>query len=57
MTLPRNLCRRLVDTGEVMDNKEKKELNMEIIKNKWSAVETIKTISMVLSILMGVVVI
>ena len=43
MALPRNLGRVLADTGEVMDDKEKKELNMEIMKRKRSAVETIKT--------------
>ena len=29
-----------------MDKKEKKELNIEIMKNKFAAVETMKTLSM-----------
>ena len=43
LALPRNLGRVVADTREVIDNKEKKELNMEIMKRKRSAVETIKT--------------
>ena len=47
----------LADTGEVMDEKEKKELNVEIMKNKFAAVENMKTILMSLSIPICVVVI
>ena len=32
----------MADNGEVMDKKEKKELNIEIMKNELGAVETIK---------------
>ena len=42
MGLPRGLERVMADTGEVMDKKEKKELNIEIMKNELAAVETIK---------------
>ena len=42
MALPRSLGRVLADTGEVMDKKEKKEVNIEIMKIKFSAVKTIK---------------
>ena len=57
MALPRNLCRVLANTGEVTDNREKKELNMEIRKSEFAGVETIKkkTTLIGLSILMCVV--
>ena len=42
MSLPRNLCRVLANTGEVKDVREKKELNMEIRKSEFAGVETIK---------------
>ena len=41
MALPRGLGMVMADTGEVMDKKEKKEVNIEIMKNEFAAVETI----------------
>ena len=52
MARPHSLGRILADTVEVMDKKEKKELNIEIIKSKISAVKTMTTFLMGLSIQM-----
>ena len=52
MAPPRGLGRVLADTAEVIDEKEKKELNSEMMKNEFAAVKTMKTILMGLSILM-----
>ena len=49
--------RGLTDTGEVMDKKEKKEVNIEIMENESAAVKTMKIISIGLPTLMSVVVI
>ena len=56
MALPRGLGRVLADTAEVIDEKEKKELNSEMMKNELAAVKTMKTILIGLSILMCVIV-
>ena len=56
MAQSRGLGKVPADTGEVMDKKEKKELNIEIMKNKVAAVETIKTIWRAKLIIMCVVV-
>ena len=50
-------ARVLADTGEVMDKIEKKDLNIEVMKNKFTAVDTIQTILIGISILMIVIVI
>ena len=42
----RGLRKVLADTGEIIDKKEKKELNIEIMKKEFAAVETVKTILM-----------
>ena len=47
----------LADTGEVMDKIEKKDLNIEVMKNKFTAVDTIQIILIGISILMVVIVI
>ena len=54
MALPHGIGRLLADSGEVMDKKETKELNNEIMKYKFAAVESIKTILMGLSKLLCV---
>ena len=41
----RSLERELADTGEVMDMTEDREVNIEIMKNKFAPIETIKSIS------------
>ena len=57
MALPRGLRKVLADTDVVMDKKEKKDLNIEIMKNEFAAVQTMKSILIGLSILMCVFVI
>ena len=42
MALARDFGSELADTGEVKDKKEKKEVNIETMNNKFSPVETIK---------------
>ena len=44
------------DTGKVMDEKERKEFDIEPMKNEFLAVETMKTILMVIAMLICVIV-
>ena len=46
----------LADTGEVKDNKEKKHFDLETMTDDFPAVETMKTVSMGLAIVMCMVV-
>ena len=57
MAPPRDLGMVLADTGEVMDDKEKKDFTNETIQDEFLAVETMNTILMGLAMLMCVVVI
>ena len=57
MALLRGLGMVLADTVEVMDDKEKKDFNMETVKDELLAVKTLKTIWMSLTRLMCVAVI
>ena len=57
MAPPRGLGMDLADTSEVMDDKEKTDLNNETMKDEFIAIETMKIILMGLAIIMHVVVI
>ena len=57
MAPPRGLGMDLADTGEVMDDKEKTDLNNETMKDEFIAIETMKTILMGLAMIICVVVI